>query len=138
MALLRYFKPVSQASESQKATVADHMPSQTECGLSVEEHEKVSAVVTRLAEPNISSQKRQPRGKYIIYSKEDRAAIGKYASENGNERARVKFTRKYPNLSESSVRNFKRMYLSMVREQRKKKLFLVLLRYQFYLRVDHP
>ncbi len=86
MALLRYFKPVSQASEGQNATVADHMPSQAECGLSVEEHEKVSAVVTRLAEPTISSQKRQPRGKYIIYSKEDRAAIGKCASENGNER----------------------------------------------------
>jgi len=80
-----YFKPVSLASERQKAT-------------------------------DISSQKNQPRGKYTIYSKEDRAAIGKYASDNGKERARVKFIRKYPNLSESRVGNFKRMYLSLVRE----------------------
>jgi len=34
-------------------------------------------------------RKKQPRGKFTIYSREDRAAIGKYVSENGNERARV-------------------------------------------------
>ena len=43
-----------------------------------------------------------------MYSAEDRARIGKYALENGNETARVHFLKKFPNLRESTVRNFKK------------------------------
>ena len=78
--------------------VPGHMPSQLESGVSHEEYTN--------ADPNPAAKKRGSRGKYITYTKEDRAVIGKYASVNGNERARVKFLHKYPKLTESTVRSF--------------------------------
>ena len=53
-------------------------------------------------------KQRVARGKYTKYSNEDHAKIGKYALENGNERARKHFLIKYPLLTESTVRNFKK------------------------------
>ena len=59
-------------------------------------------------------------GHYIHYSDEDRASIGKYAAEHGNERARKKFSGEYPDLSESTVRKFKKRYLDRMAQERKK------------------
>ena len=53
-------------------------------------------------------KQRIARGKYTKYSNEDHARIRKYASENGNERALKHFLIKYPLLTESTVRNFKK------------------------------
>ena len=39
-----------------------------------------------------------------------RAKIGKYAAENGNEKARKHFSKDFPNLKESTIRNFKKKY----------------------------
>ena len=39
-----------------------------------------------------------------------RAKIGKYAAENGNEKARKHFSKDFPDLKESTIRNFKKKY----------------------------
>ena len=57
---------------------------------------------------------------YLKYSDEDRAKIGKYAVENGNERARKQFLKKYPTLTESTVRNFKKAYKEAVESELEK------------------
>ncbi len=46
--------------------------------------------------------------------------IGKYAAQNGNERARKHFSTSFPSLSESIVRNFKRMYCNKLLEESRK------------------
>ena len=48
------------------------------------------------------------------------AEIGKYATENGNERARRYFLGQFPKLTESIVRNFKKAYKEELACQRKK------------------
>ena len=48
------------------------------------------------------------RGKYVRYTPEERASIGKYALENGNERARRHFQSLFLNLTESTIRNLRR------------------------------
>lgn len=68
--------------------------------------------VADLTNPTESSSNRKPRGTYVIYTDEDRARLGRYASVNGNERARKHFLSEYPKLSESTIRNFKKMYLN--------------------------
>ena len=46
--------------------------------------------------------------------------IGKYALENGNERARKHFLSKFPNLPESTIRYFKKAYCEELEKKRKK------------------
>ena len=55
-----------------------------------------------------------------MYSAEDMARIGKYALENGNETARVHFLKKFPNLRESTLRNFKKAYKEKLHQESKK------------------
>ena len=41
-----------------------------------------------------------------------RAKIGKYVAENGNEKARKHFSKDFPNLKESTIKNFKKKFTS--------------------------
>ena len=50
------------------------------------------------------------------FTAEDRAAIGRYASENGNAAAVKKF-RATHNIGESTVRSFKKKYLVELKRQ---------------------
>ena len=54
---------------------------------------------------------KKPRKERTVYSDTDRAAIGKYAAENGNTSARKHFKEKFPALGESTVRSFKQKYI---------------------------
>ena len=63
---------------------------------------------------------RKVRGKYTVYAPEQRASIGKYALENGNERARRHFQSRFPNLNESTIRNFKKAYKERLAHERKR------------------
>jgi len=63
---------------------------------------------------------RVAQGKYTKYSNEDCTKIGKYALENGNERARKHFLIKYPLLTESTVRNFKKVYNEKLQKESKR------------------
>ena len=97
-----------------------HLPEQVESGLGREEHDLVTAAVQDLADPEPEPKKRKTRGKYATYSDKQRAAIGKYASENGPEKARKRFMAEFPNLNESTVRYFKRLYQQKMKEEAKK------------------
>lgn len=122
MSLFQYgFKIAGNSSGNEKespVSVPSHLPQHFESGLSVEEHASASTAVSDLADPLITANKRKKRGKYLKYTDQDRARIGKYSSENGNERARQHFLAEFPTLHESSIRNFKKMYLKKVKETR--------------------
>ena len=80
-----------QASSHQITT----MPTLEESGLGQIEYnhvsEKVSNLVDQTSTEGEPSSKKKTRGPYTMYTPEDRAQIGKYALENGNERARRNF-----------------------------------------------
>lgn len=124
MSLLQFgFERIGSTTQVEQSLpeVPSHFPQLHETDLSVEEHTNVLSAVSDLADPcSSSSSKRQKRGKYAIYTDEDRAKIGKYASEHGNERARKRFIKVFPKLHESTVRNFKKRYLAKLKEEHKK------------------
>ena len=103
-----------------EAALPSHMPTLAESGLGRVEFDTIaSSEVRRLADPAPSaSQKRKKRGKYAEYTPEQRAGIGRYAAENGNEKARLKFRSTFPNLTESTIRNFKKAYLEKLNHER--------------------
>ena len=67
----------------------------------------------------ITAKKDRKRGQYHHYDGELRAKIAKYACENGNKSAVTKFSDSLGySLSEATVRNFKRTYLSKLKVTR--------------------
>ena len=64
-------------------------------------------------------KKRRLRGTYTSYTPVVWAKIGKWALENGNKSARNHFLKDFPNLNESTVRNFKKAYEERMKWQRK-------------------
>ena len=65
------------------------------------------------------AQQRKKRGTYYHYNDELRAKIAKYSCENGNKAAVAKFSSELGHdVSESTVRNMKKTYLSKLREER--------------------
>ena len=81
------------------------MPTLAESGLGrVEFDATLNNGIGELADPAPSaSKKRKVRGKYTVYTPEQRASIGKYALENGNERARRHFQSRFPNLNNTEL-----------------------------------
>lgn len=121
MSLYRYgFKRVSRPTLEQvnNNIEAGHLPSTAESGLGAAEHNQVCEAVVELADPS-PAKKRRLRGSYTHYSPKDRALIGRYALENGNENARKHFSSKFPSLSESTVRNFRKAYKEKLSRQQK-------------------
>ena len=97
-----------------------HIPTAEESGLGRAEYESViGSDLAELSDPSPAAKRRKERGKYTTYTAEDRAKIGKYALEHGNEKARRRFLAQFPNLKESTVRNFKRAYKDQLNVQRK-------------------
>ena len=97
----------------QHAFVPDHMPAIEESGLGIVEYQSALSTVSDVADPT-PTKKRRLLGTYIQYSPKDRAKIGQYALEHGNERARC------PHLKESTIRNFKKAYKERLDHERKK------------------
>ena len=99
------------------------MPSLEEArtlGLGEAEYKRVLNEMSDAVIDTTYKKQRVARGKYTKYSNEDRTKIGKYALENGNERARKHFLIKYPLLTESTVRNFKKAYNEKLQKELKK------------------
>lgn len=116
-------KKSSETGNESQATnkpLPTYLPEQVESGLRREEHDLVTTTAEDLANPEPEPKKRKTRGKYATYSDKQRAAIGKYASENGPEKARKRFIAELPNLNESTVRYFKRLYQQKMKEEAKK------------------
>ena len=127
MALYRFgfkrIRPDGSSSSQETPPIAPNgMPSLEEArslGLGEVEY---GAVINNTSEILSAWNKKQrcTRGKYLKFSDVDRAKIGKYALENVNERARQKFLEKYPTLTESTVRNFKKAYKGLLESELKK------------------
>ena len=60
----------------------------------------------------------QKGSKHNLYFSEEKAAIGRYAAENGNYRAVRKFSSAQRQVPESTVRGFKRMYLNELKKNK--------------------
>ena len=58
--------------------------------------------------------------KYRKWTDKQRYTIGKYAAENGNANMLRKFKTEFQNLSESTVRTFKKRYYEEVRKCKEK------------------
>ena len=67
-------------------------------------------------EENVTNRRSQ---KYTQYSNTNRYDIGKYAAENGNANAVRFFQTDFPDIKESSGRNFKKKYYQLLSMQRK-------------------
>jgi hypothetical protein len=78
--------PSPDSAEQVEARDAAYLPSVSESGLGTTEHSQVCEAVAELADPS-PAKKRRACGSYTNYSPADRAQIGRYAFENGNERA---------------------------------------------------
>ena len=103
MSLRRYFKP------------ANKLPTADKAGLSANVVKEVNQVVTRTLEQSEASAGK--KGKYTTtFTPEDRAAIARYAAQNGNSAAVKKF-KAYHNVGESTVRSFKKIYLEELKKQ---------------------
>ena len=69
----------------------------------------------------VSSEKSVNRSpQYRKWTVKQRYTIGKYAAENGNANTLRKFKTEFTNLSESTVRTFKKRYYKEVRKCKKK------------------
>ena len=80
----------------------------------------VSSELGQLSDPAPSvSKKGRKRGNYIRYTPEQHASIGKYALENGKERPRHHFQSTLPNLTKSTIRNFKKAYKERLEHETK-------------------
>ena len=93
-------------SQDQGVPVPAHIPTLGESGLGAVEYESTVSSVSDLSDPTATNKKRTQRGTYTHYTPSNRAKIGKYALENGNLRALHHFSAEFPNLKESTVRNF--------------------------------
>ena len=108
-------------SQDQGVPVPAHIPTLGESGLGAVEYESTVSSVLDLSDPTGTNKKRRQRGTYTHYTPSDRAKIGKYALENGNLRALHHFSAEFPNLKESTVRNFKKSYKELMEHQRKQR-----------------
>ena len=89
MSLRRYFKP------------ANKLPTADKAGLSANVVKEVNQVVTRTLERSEASAGKK-RKYTTIFTPEDRAAIARYAAQNGNSAAVKKFKASH-NVGESDV-----------------------------------
>ena len=107
------------SSQEERVPVPAHMPTQEESGLGIVEYNSTMSSVSELCDPTTTKKRRQ-RGTYTHYTPSDRAKIGKYALENGNLKAMRHFSASsYPDIKESTIRNFKRAYKERLDSERK-------------------
>ena len=101
MSLFRFgFRPLPpttspDTSEINEAGFCSTLPTLSESGLGVVEYQEVATAVNlELAAP--PAKRKSASGTYTTYTPTQRARIGKYALENGNERARKHFLSEFP------------------------------------------
>ena len=115
----RISRSENSETEQQSSVTPSHVPSLEGNGLGRLEYDKtVTNRVPDLADPSPSKRRRISRGKYTVYTAESRSKIGKYALENGNERARLHFKAHFPNLKESTIRKFKKAYKEQLQKRK--------------------
>ena len=122
MSLLQFgFRVVQQsdaANSGDSGTDVPHLPSINESGFGLADGE-VARAVSDLSNP-LPAKRGNLRGSYTKYTPKQRANIGRYALENGNERARRRFSIEFPKLTKSAIRNFKKSFKEL--QKRNKEL----------------
>lgn len=109
----------SATTESNESDFCSTLPTLSESGLGEVEYQQVASAVNKeLAAP--TAKRRRGSGTYTTYTPTQRAMIGKYALENGNERARKHFLSEFLNLPESTIRHFKKAYCEELEKKRRK------------------
>ena len=110
MSLFQFgFRPVAvpehETDDRTRAPDNTSFPTLQESGLGIVEYDAVTQSLEGppQEEPPPSKKRRGSSGNYSTYKATTRAKIGKYALENGNERARKHFLKEFPNLPESTV-----------------------------------
>ena len=105
MSLLQFGFRVAQQSDAANSgdsgTDVPHLSSLNESGLGLVEYGEIARAVSDLSNP-LPVKTGNPRGSYTEYTPKQRANIGKYALENGNERARHHFSVEFSKLTEST------------------------------------
>ena len=123
MSIFKYSskKPDSDTgNEKDDHPLPAYLPRAFESGLGQQEYQNVvSNVVNPSTVSPATGRQRGKRQSYDHYSGEMRAKIGKYAAENGNEKARKHFSKDFLDLKESTIRNFKKKYYVKLAEARK-------------------
>ena len=104
MSLRQYFQP------------ATTLPMASQTQLSPNVLQEVNQAVRAALQPKENGGRRTRKRKYTTFTPEDRARIGKYASENGNAAAVKKFKATHE-LGESTVRLFKKKYLEEIKKR---------------------
>ena len=80
MSLFQYgFHRVGTTSQRKDVpqSVPSHLPQHHESGLSIEEHANITTSISDLSDPQITTNKRKKRGKYVVYADKDCARIGR-------------------------------------------------------------
>lgn len=72
--------------------------------------EPLGSLDTEAIENEISKSTSNKRGRYTVYTPQQRFLIAEYAEEHGTSRAVRHFKPKYPGINESTVRTFKSKY----------------------------
>ena len=105
MALLRYFQVTASLPTAEETALGDTVTQST------------NATVLR----EVQADRPRKRKPYTVFTDEQRAAIGKYASEHGNAAAVKKFKANIEGgqLGESTVRLFKKRYFEELKAKHK-------------------
>ena len=74
----------------------------------------LSEKATKAANTAVMEVKSKKRKCYINFTDEERAKVGQFAAENGNNAAIKKFRAQFPDLGESTVRLQKQIFLALV------------------------
>uniref|UniRef100_A0A1X7ULT7 Uncharacterized protein n=1 Tax=Amphimedon queenslandica TaxID=400682 RepID=A0A1X7ULT7_AMPQE len=104
MSILQYYKPVSKGYNDvpdPRGSLSISVPSSA-----------IAAANKEVLEMKVDKAKkrRSKRGHYFSYTAKQRAEIGKYASLNGTQAAKIKYSRELQITIESTVRKFKKLY----------------------------
>ena len=109
----------STTNEPEVTATTSYMPQQAESGLGSDEYTNVATAVSDLANPEPAAKKKDLRQIYKVFICKS-ANIGRYASENGIMKATRHFLGDFPHITESAIRNFKKLYLQKMRDKRMK------------------
>ena len=119
----RISRSENSETEQQSIVTPPHVPSVEDSGLGrLEYDEMVANRVPDLADPSPSKRRRVSRGKYTVYTAESHTKIGNMPWRMVMKE-RLHFKAHFPNLKESTIRNFKKTY----KEQLKKKALVTAL-----------
>lgn len=94
------------------------LPTPQQTGIGEQATKKANVAVQKeISADSAGHGNSRKRKKYTSFTDNDMAMIGKHTAENSNISAQKKFKTSFPDLSESTVRLFKKKYLEAVKQR---------------------